>query len=160
MMMSRPSSAVIATAAAAGLLLVGCSVTSTSSGISNAAIEEGLAAETGESVTVRCPEEIPLQSGLVSRCPATIDGANAVVVITQVDDSGKVDWSVARTVSVDGLPLMLESEIGVPVQVECPADIPLEEGLVVECLVSDGESEGIVFVTQTDNLGNISWTFG
>lgn len=150
----------IPAAASALFLLTACSGTTTTGGLDTSKIEESLAAETGESISLRCPAEIPFQAGLVSICPATADGANALVTITQIDDKGNVDLSVGTTLNVDTLPALIESEFGVPVEVDCPPDIPLEAGLVVECLVYDEESEGIVTVTQTDNLGNITWSLG
>jgi len=144
--------------ASTSLLLTGCSVTVTGGGLDTAKIQDALAAETGESITLRCPAEIPFQAGLVTTCPATADGANALVTITQLDDKGDVDLQLGTTLNVETLPALIEAEIGIPVEVDCPPDIPLEAGLVVECLVYDEESETIVTVTQKDNLGSISWT--
>jgi len=124
----------------------------------NALVEAEIDAAAG-SVTIQCPEDVPYEAGLVTVCAATIDGANARVAVTQVDDQGGASFSVGRTLGVDALPSMIEAEIGVPVEVQCPADIPLEEGLVVECLVSDGEYEGILVVTQIDDVGNLEWSW-
>jgi hypothetical protein len=124
----------------------------------NALVEAEIEAAAG-SVTIQCPEDVPYEAGLVTVCAATIDGANARVAVTQVDDQGGASFVLDRTLSVDALPSMIEAEIGVPVEVQCPADIPLEEGLVVECLVSDGADEGVLVVTQTDNVGNLDWSW-
>lgn len=144
--------------ASTSLLLTGCSVTATSGGLDTSKIQESLSADTGESITLRCPGEIPFQAGLVTTCPATVDGENAIVTITQLDDKGNVDLTLGTTLNLDTLPAVIEAEIGIPVEVDCPPDVPLEAGLVVECLVYDEESETIVTVTQKDDLGNISWT--
>lgn len=147
----------IPAAASTAVLLTGCSVTVTDGGLDTAKIQDALAAETGESITLRCPAEIPFQAGLVTTCPATADGANALVTITQLDDKGDVDLQLGTTLKLDTLPALIEAEIGIPVEVDCPSDVPLESGLTVECLAYDGEAEAIVTVTQKDNLGNISW---
>lgn len=153
---------ICAATTAAALVLTGCTVTVTSDGINLEKAVEALQVQTGASVTLQCPEEdIPFEAGLVTVCPATLDGANARVEITQLDDQGNVDLFIGIALNTDALQSEVEAEIGVPVEVQCPEDIPLEEGLVVECLVTAAgvESEGIILVTQKDNLGNVSWTF-
>jgi hypothetical protein len=148
-------------AASTLLFLTACSVTATTGGLDTAKIQDSLAGETGESIALRCPAEIPFQAGLVSICPATADGANAVVTITQIDDKGNVDLSIGTTLNVErDLTPLIEAELGILVEIDCPPDIPLESGLVVECLVYDEESETIVTVTQTDDLGNVDWSLG
>jgi len=147
--------------AVAALVLTGCTVTTSSDEIDPDKVLKSLQDELpGSVITLQCPESIPFEAGLVTVCPATLDGANAVVTITQVNDEGLADFAIGKFLNVDALPSLVEAEVGVPVEVQCPADVPLEAGLVVECLVYDGESEGVVLVTQKDNIGNISWTFG
>ena len=53
----------------------------------------------------------------------------------------------------------LEAQTGVaPTSVECPADVPVEQGGTFRCTVTadDGSSAGIT-VTQTDDDGGIDW---
>ncbi len=155
----RRSHAAMCCVAVAGFLMTACTVTATSDGIDPQKVEASILESTGETVTLQCPGEIPYQAGLVTTCAATADGANAIVVITQIDDQGNVDWSLGTTLKTDAVRPLIEAELGVPVELECPEAVPLEKGLEIECYVSDGETEGIVLVTQTDNLGNISWTW-
>ncbi len=49
----------------------------------------------GVPVTVTCPEEIPIESGRVTEC-AVSDGSNSkVLLVTQLDDQGKLDWEIS-----------------------------------------------------------------
>ncbi len=53
----------------------------------------------------------------------------------------------------------LERQTGVtPSSVDCPADVPAEEGGTFRCTVTadDGSSIGLT-VTQTDDQGSIDW---
>jgi hypothetical protein len=122
-------------------------------------VRSSMEVELGVPVELMCPADIPIQEGLVVDCGATVDGANARVEITQRDNLSNLDWKWSNTLDVDVLPSAIEAEIGVPVEVVCPEDIPLEEGLVVECLLTDGKTERVLVVTQKDNLGAINWMF-
>jgi hypothetical protein len=155
----RRSHVVTCCVAVAVVLMTGCTVTVTSDGIDPAKVEASILDNTGETVKLQCPGEIPYQAGLVTTCPATADGANAIVVITQIDDKGDIDWSLGKTLKTDALPAVIEAELGVPVEIDCPEEVPLEKGLTIECYVSDGESEGTLLVTQKDNLGTIEWNW-
>jgi len=146
---------------AAGLLLTACSVSTSPSSLDVKKVEGVLSEQVSETVTVQCSGEIPVQKGLVTECAAKQGDANAVVVITQIDDQGNVDLTIGRYLNQEKLLNFLytsiERELGVPVEIECPADIPLEAGLETECWISDGELEGTLYVTQKDNMGAVSW---
>jgi hypothetical protein len=150
---------ICAAAAAIVMMLAGCTMTVTSDGIDPEEVVEALEAQTGESVTLQCPDDIPFEAGLVTVCPATLDGANAILTITQVNDEGLADFVIGKFLNVDAMPSVIEAEIGVPVEVMCPGDVPLEAGLVTECPATLGEANAVVVLTQKDNLGNLSWTY-
>jgi hypothetical protein len=50
--------------------------------------------------------------------------------------------------------------VGKPVTVDCPGDIPLQKGLVTECLVMDGTYTNKLTLTQDDDQGNVTWLIG
>ena len=51
----------------------------------------------------------------------------------------------------------LTNQLGGPVTVVCPDDIPLRKGEITSCTAEDGYSRRIVRVTQNDSKGNITW---
>jgi hypothetical protein len=63
----------------------------------------------------------------------------------------------ASTLNTDNLAPAIEEVVGVPVTVECPEDIPIQQGLVTDCMVSDGTQTKGLRVTQTDDQGNVDW---
>ncbi|MEK9664381.1 MAG: DUF4333 domain-containing protein [Candidatus Nanopelagicales bacterium] len=50
----------------------------------------------GGPVTVECPQDTPLQAGLVTECIAYDEEYEAVLLITQKDGVGNVDWELVE----------------------------------------------------------------
>ena len=51
----------------------------------------------------------------------------------------------------------IEEQIGMPVTIECPADIPLQKGKITDCTVTDGTVTKYVRLTQDDAEGHFTW---
>lgn len=68
-----------------------------------------------------------------------------------------VEQFTTATLNTDGLAASVEEVVGIPVMVTCPEDIPLQEGRVTECTVSDGNIAKVLVVTQVDDQGNVDW---
>ena len=68
----------------------------------------------------------------------------------------------ADTLAFDATALAaeIEASVGTPVTVDCPADIPLQQGLVTECTVTDGTYTNALTITQEDAEGNVTWLIG
>jgi len=68
-------------------------------------------------------------------------------------------WSpgAAPRLDTSGLAASVQEVVGMPVTVTCPDDIPIQAGLVSECVVSDGQISKVLVVTQTDDQGKWDW---
>jgi hypothetical protein len=51
----------------------------------------------------------------------------------------------------------IKEQVGTPVHVKCPGDIPIEKGKITDCTVSDGRDRKILRVTQDDDEGHYTW---
>ncbi|MBI1376249.1 MAG: DUF4333 domain-containing protein [Frankiales bacterium] len=79
---------------AVGLLVTGRERT-LDVGAIEAEIGSRLSADAGTSVTVTCPETVPIQAGSVFTCDATAsDGSHVDVLVQQRDDAGNVTWRI------------------------------------------------------------------
>ena len=63
----------------------------------------------------------------------------------------------APRLDTSGLAASVQEVVGMPVTVTCPDDIPIQAGLVSECVVSDGQISKVLVVTQTDDQGKWDW---
>jgi hypothetical protein len=61
------------------------------------------------------------------------------------------------TLNTDNLAPEVEKVVGVPVTVDCPDGVPIQQGLVTDCTVSDGTQSKVLRLTQTDDQGNVDW---
>jgi Domain of unknown function (DUF4333) len=50
----------------------------------------------GVPVTVTCPEDIRLQSGAVTECTVSDGSMRKILIVTQVDDQGTLDWEISE----------------------------------------------------------------
>lgn len=57
----------------------------------------------------------------------------------------------------DELERALTEQVGVPVTVTCPDDIPLKAGHITDCVADDGQDRKYVRITQDDNEGHYTW---
>lgn len=78
--------------------------------------------------------------------------AAGILLLTGCSTSIDVD-AIESSVAAD-----LAAQVGGEWTVQCPDDIPLEQGLTANCgaTSADGQST-MINVTQTDDQGNITW---
>ncbi|MBU6245742.1 MAG: DUF4333 domain-containing protein [Actinomycetales bacterium] len=86
---------------AVGLMASGCSsVPSWIPGAQPHLDTSGLAAAVeevvGVPVTVSCPDDIPMAAGTVTECSVSDGSTSKVLVVTQTDDQGNVDWEISE----------------------------------------------------------------
>jgi len=159
----RAGAFAVALSAAGALLLTGCS-TSIDIDTLEQSVQTGLSEQVGGEWTVQCPDSMEVQAGLTTNCLATnAEGESIDVNVTQTDDQGNVTWEVPATgIDVDAIESSVAADLGAQVggewTVQCPDDIPLEQGLTANCSATsaDGQST-MINVTQTDDQGNVSW---
>ncbi|MFA7324317.1 MAG: hypothetical protein WC005_08160 [Candidatus Nanopelagicales bacterium] len=67
--------------------------------------------------------------------------------------------SSTSTLNVDSpeLTKSIETATGASMTVTCPADIPIQQGLVSECTANDGTKDYSLMLTQDDDQGHVSW---
>jgi len=88
----------ISAAAIAGLLLTGCAAVQqlTTPTLNTDGLADSVEEVVGIPVTVTCPDDIPIQSGLVTECTVSDGTITKVLVVTQVDVEGNVDWEISE----------------------------------------------------------------
>lgn len=162
-MLKNRTARIVVGVGAVALSLAACGGSSAGS-LDMTKVSEVVKSETGAGeVRVDCPPDIPVQSGLVTACEATIDGKVNRLEITQKDDLGNVSlrWEASDLLNGPDFEAKLAGAVadawGGPVTVECPQDTPLEAGLVTECIAYDEEYEAVLLITQKDALGNVDW---
>lgn len=124
--------------------------------------------------TVACPEGVEVEEGNTFDCKiVATNGSEEAVTIEQQDDEGTVAIVGNRqtklpentedlTIIPENVEALIrgaaEDDVTI-VSVDCPPDVPLEEGRSFECLVRfDDEREERVEITQRDELGNVEIT--
>jgi hypothetical protein len=160
----RRTGAIAVSLAAAGLLfLSGCS-TSIDVDTLEQSVQTGLGEQLGGEWTVQCPDSMEVQAGLTTNCMATsADGEAIDVNVTQTDDQGNVTWEVPSSgLDVATLESSVAAELGAQVggewTVQCPDDIPMQEGLTANCDATDADGQStMIDITQTDDQGNVTW---
>ncbi len=50
----------------------------------------------GAPVTVTCPTDIPIEAGRVTECTVSDGTLTKVLVVTQTDDQGGIDWEISE----------------------------------------------------------------
>lgn len=86
----------VATLGVAALLFVGCNSTPVlnNDNLQNS-IAQWLQSNYGETATVSCPGNRPIQMGDVFNCTATSDSGTTVTLqVTQTDNTGSVSWNI------------------------------------------------------------------
>jgi hypothetical protein len=72
-----------------------------------------------------------------------------------VGGGGQLDTDKVETEILNGIEAQTDVEIG---SVECPDDVPMEQGNDFTCTATDtGGETAEVSVTQDDDAGNITW---
>lgn len=149
--------------ALAALTLAGCSSSIDVADLETK-VQDGLAEQVGGTWTVECPDSMEVQAGLTTNCMATSDTGETVEVnITQDDDQGNVTWEVPSTgLDIAKLENSIATDIAAQVggewTVQCPDDIPQEQGLTANCEATSADGQSVmVNVTQTDDQGNVTW---
>jgi hypothetical protein len=159
----RTGAIAVAITATGVLLLSGCSSSIDVASLETT-VQDGLAEQVGGTWTVECPDSMEVQAGLTTNCGATnAEGESIEVNITQTDDQGNVTWEVPATgLDVATLESSIAADIAAQVggewTVECPDDIPLEQGLTANCAATNADGETtMINITQTDDQGNVDW---
>lgn len=100
-----------------------------------------------------------IMAAAVGTAALLLAGCSASVSVGTPDASTGTDELL---LAFDGPALAEEigSTIGKTVTVDCPAEIPLQQGLVTDCTVTDGIYTNALTITQTDDQGNITWRIG
>ena len=88
-------------AMAAATALSACSVTTGGTSLDVKKVEteiaSGIQDQTDMTVTVSCPDEVPIQAGATFGCTVTdASGGNGTVIATQKDDEGNYTWELER----------------------------------------------------------------
>lgn len=93
-----PTQVWISAVAISGLLLCGCSAVEklTTPTLNTEGLAASVEEVVGIPVTVTCPEGIPIQAGLISECSVSDGTIAKVLLVTQVDGEGNVDWEISE----------------------------------------------------------------
>lgn len=155
--------------AALAVALAGCGVTLDMDAIGKS-VSSGINSQLGlEIASVSCPQESrPAKAGDTFECVATPkEGGKLTIKVTQKDDTGKVDWEVAKAeglVNLQGL----EGEIAKGIKDQTHADATVscgggkfravKAGDTFDCQASAADgSKTAVNVTIKDAAGNADW---
>lgn len=90
--------ALLGSLALVGLLQSGCAVMQqfTTATLSTDGLAASIEEVVGIPVTVTCPDDIPLEVGRVTECTVSDGTIAKVLVVTQIDDQGNVDWEISE----------------------------------------------------------------
>ena len=161
-------------------LIAGCSVQiGGSGGLNTNKLEDELSADIeaalpGVSVSVQCPNDIPMAAETSFTCDATVAGQSLTFEITQTDNEGNVDSQPEQAVLVmskidEQVAPQLSKQLGGEWQVTCnpPGSqdgvLVAPVGATFECSFSGVGSNGTEIVDQPmeitvdDLAGNVSW---
>jgi hypothetical protein len=152
--------------AAAGL--VACSTTLDMDAVGTS-VKEGMKSQLAmEIASVDCPKEtMTAKAGATFECIATPkEGGRVVVLVTQKDDKGSVDWKTTKTEGLLDLQIVeasikqgLKDQASIDASVSCGQRWKgAKTGGTFECqaTAADGQKAAID-VTMTDGEGAISW---
>jgi hypothetical protein len=111
---------------------------------------------------VRCPDDVPFETGRTFTCTGTLLGKQITYTITQKDDQGAVTINYQRPV-LDPVGLQKEivrvtvSEVAVePTGVQCPSDVRFEKGATFTCSATLQGQPLNYTITQTDGEGGLN----
>lgn len=152
--------------AAAGI--VACSTTLDMDAVGKSVSEAMKSQLDMEIASVDCPKEtMTAKAGATFECIATPkEGGRVVVLVTQKDDKGSIDWKTTKTEGLLDLRLVeasikqgLKDQASIDASVSCGQRWKgAKTGDKFECQATtpDGQKAAID-VTTTDGEGNISW---
>ncbi|MCH9814843.1 MAG: DUF4333 domain-containing protein [Actinomycetia bacterium] len=162
-------------AMAAALALSACSVSVGSTNLdvdkAESEIASGIQEQTGLTVTVSCPDDVPIQAGGTFGCDVTdSSGGNGTVIVTQRDDEGNITWELERggtlptgsqldtTKVEEEITSGLAEQSNIDAVVTCPTNVAIEANTSFNCTATDNNGDSAdVKVTMTDDKGNITW---
>jgi len=78
--------------------LAGCSAVEqvTTPTLATDSLADSVQEVVGTPVTVTCPTDIPIEAGRVTECTVSDGTLTKVLVVTQTDGEGSIDWEISE----------------------------------------------------------------